>query len=77
MELELATTNDIINELQNRKMRFVLVGVRNSNQVAEPSTFFACQALDRKEASNLFRLGLRKFLRLNDNDLRLDRGDPI
>ncbi|GAF99486.1 unnamed protein product, partial [marine sediment metagenome] len=44
MELEFATTADIVRELRDRKMRFVLIGVENTNRDEDSPVFLAGQA---------------------------------
>lgn len=56
MELELATTEDIIRELQQRRLRFALVGVENSNRPGPLKMFSAMSGLTADEALGLTRL---------------------
>jgi hypothetical protein len=56
MDLELATMEDIINELRQRKVRFVFVGIEPSNQQAETAQISAA-AKDTTDILRLLRLG--------------------
>lgn len=70
MELELATTEDIVNELLRRQIRFAFVAVENTNS---GRLEFACcsgKGADCHEVANLFDMGRDAFQR-HDSD-----GDP-
>ena len=73
MDLELATTDDIINELRKRKMRFVFIGEINTNIKASSPTMVASQAVDRKDVFRLIRLGADEFRDVNDDWIELDQ----
>ena len=74
MDLELSTTEDIINELRKRRMRFVFIGAINTNIKTDAPTLVASQAIDRKDIFRLIRLGVDEFRRLNNGDrIELDQ----
>jgi len=73
MDLELATTDDIINELRKRKLRFVFIGEINTNIKASIPTIVASQAVDRKDVFRLIRLGVDEFRDVNDDWIELDQ----
>jgi hypothetical protein len=55
MDLALATTDDILNELQVRQMRFVFAGVENSNDPHGSRVFCAGQGMGRQDLLRLIR----------------------
>jgi len=55
MDLELATTEDILSELHRRQMRFVFAGVENSNDVRCSRVFCAGLGKGRQELLPLIR----------------------
>ena len=61
MDLELATTVEIVNELRNRGMRFVMIGVENSNRRDSESTFVAGQASCVGDIFDLLDLARAEF----------------
>lgn len=73
MDLELATTCDIIHELQRRGMRFVFVGVENTNSNREDLACLAGQGSSPQDVLELIELGQQAFARL-DNNWRYDEG---
>ncbi len=66
MNLELATTEDIINELRNREMRFVLVGILNNNRSGSESTLVAGQAGELSQVYDLLEVAYREFTEMDD-----------
>ena len=56
MELELATTDDIIAELRKRRMRFVFAGVENTNDARCAAVFSAGQARSRGDLLRMIRM---------------------
>lgn len=67
MELELATTEDIVNELLRRQIRFAFVAVENTNS---NRVEFACcsgKGADCHEVASLFDMGRDAFQR-HDGD---------
>ena len=77
MELELATTDDIVNELRKRKMRFVFIGEINTNIKESSPTMVASQAIDRKDVFRLIRLGVEEFRGVNDDPIELDQEEEL
>lgn len=55
MDLELATTRDILEELRHRDMRFAFVGLPGRNGPAE-EIYFACQGCSERDLVVLLRL---------------------
>ena len=77
MDLELSTTEDMINELRKRKMRFVFIGAINTNTKTAGSTMVASQATDRKDIFRLIGLGVNEFRRPNYDDTIDNNNDQI
>jgi ribosomal protein L18E len=73
MDLELATTDDIVNELRKRRMRFVFIGIVNRNSKEGDSSVVVAQATDRREAFRLTKLGANAFRQLNGDRIELDQ----
>ena len=73
MDLELATTDDIVNELRKRRMRFVFIGALNTNIKTSGPTMVAAQAFDCKDVFRLIRLGVDEFRHLNNDTIELDQ----
>ena len=71
MELQLATIQDMIDELRRRRVPFVLVATENSNRDGMPGAWVAGQGETRLDVLNMCRLGARTFRRLH-NDTPLD-----
>ncbi len=74
MELEFATTADIVRELRDRRMRFVLIGVENTNRDRESPVFLAGQAGGPEELVRLIELG-RQALTTLDDDFTMNDGE--
>lgn len=77
MELELATTDDIVNELRKRKMRFVFIGEINTNIKESRPSMVASLAVDRKDVFRLIRLGVEEFRGVNDDSIKLDQEEEL
>ena len=77
MDLELATTDDIINEFRQRKMRFVFIGETNTNIKSSCPTMVASQAVDRKDVFSLIKLGVEGFRGVNDDAIELDQEEGL
>jgi hypothetical protein len=75
MDLELATKEEIIKELRARKMRFVFIGVINTNAKTSNPTMLATQAIDRDDVFRLIQFGLDEFQDLNDDAVESDQED--
>jgi hypothetical protein len=73
MDLELATTDDIVNELRNRRMRFVFIGATNTNIKASGPIIVASQAVNHKDAFDLIKVGVEELQKLDDDRIELDR----
>lgn len=67
MELEIATTCDIVNELHRRGMRFVFVGVENTNSTRDDLACLAGQGTSPTDVLELIQMGHQAFARLDDN----------
>jgi hypothetical protein len=55
MDLELATTEDILDELRRRQMRFVFAGVENTNDTRCARVFCAGLGTGRQDLLRLIR----------------------
>ena len=55
MDLELATTDDILAELRRLQMRFVFAGIENSNDARCSHIFCAGQGMSRHDLLQLIR----------------------
>jgi hypothetical protein len=60
MDLELATTRDILEELRKRKLRFIFVGMTERNR-GTGELYFACQGRSAREAQAMLRLLQRRL----------------
>jgi len=56
MDLELATMNDIVDELRRRRMRFVLVAVEPSNNTTAATVMQAAQGMDVRDLVGLVKM---------------------
>lgn len=70
MDLELATTDDIIQELRSRQMRFVLVSILNDNRNGLESTLVAAQADGVTHVYDLLEVAYREFTEMNDRQFK-------
>ena len=66
MDLELATTEDILSEFHRRQMRFVFAGVENSNDIRCSRVFCAGLGQRRQDLLPLIRK-LHYLLRAADD----------
>jgi hypothetical protein len=73
MDLELATTDDIVNEFRNRGMRFVFIGAINTNIRTSVPTMVASQAVDQQDVLRLIRIGIDEIQHLDDDRIELDQ----
>jgi uncharacterized protein related to proFAR isomerase len=73
MNIELATTDDIVNELRKRGMRFVFIGALNTNIKASGPIMVVSQAVDRKDVFRLISLGVDELLHTDDDRIELDQ----
>ncbi len=67
MDLELATTHDILMELRRRKMHFAFVGAETRNRMPG-NTFFACYGDSRLEILQLLRLMRARVIQAGGSD---------
>lgn len=76
MDIELATIQDMIDELRRRRIPFVLVATEPSNRRAGADAWVAGQAETQLDVLNLCRLGARTFRRSHEEpespDVTLD-----
>ena len=68
MELELATTDQIAQELRTRKQRFVLVARENTNRGDSGEVLIAGQAESSLDILRLCRQGARAFAELHKEE---------
>jgi hypothetical protein len=68
MELELATTDQIAQELRRRKQRFVLVARENTNRTDGGDVLIAGQAESALDVLRLCRQGARAFAELHQKE---------
>ena len=61
MDLELATTEDIANELLNRQIRFAFVVIESSNSLRPQVACFSGKGADHRDVSDLFEFGREVF----------------
>ena len=61
MDLELATIEDIIDELARRQMRFVFVGVEHTNSHRDSLACVAGRGVDEGDVMHLFAAGKQAF----------------
>ena len=61
MDLELATLEDIANELASRELRFALVAIEDTNAQFADAVWFAGQGVNHQDVSNLFEAGRQVF----------------
>lgn len=67
MDLQLATIEDMVDELRRRKTSFVMVAVENTNRQNETDAWVAGQAETPLHVLQLCRLGAKAFRKMNDN----------
>lgn len=61
MDLELATTEDIANELLNRQIRFAFVVIESTNTPRTKVACFSGKGVDHQDVSDLFEFGREVF----------------
>ena len=66
MELEFATTRDIVDELQRRNMRFIFVGTENTNSSRKDATCISAQGTSMDDVLSLVKIGEDAFLNLDE-----------
>jgi hypothetical protein len=69
VDLQLATIQDMIDELRQRRVPFVLVATENTNRVADTHAWIAGQGATPLDVLNLCRLGAKTFGRLHGEDV--------
>jgi hypothetical protein len=67
MDLELATTAEILEELRNREMHFIFVGMPNRNR-ARHEIYCACQGVSQDELLRLLLLAQHCLIRNDASD---------
>lgn len=72
MDLELATTDDIVNELRSRRMRFVFIGATHTNINASGPIVVESQAVNHRDAFDLIKVGVEELQKLDDDRIELD-----
>ena len=63
MDLELATTEDIANELLKRQIRFAFVVIESTNTPRPQVACFSGKGADHQDVSDLFEIGRDVFER--------------
>ena len=66
MELELATIEDIANELLAREIRFAFIAIEDTNTPRREFACFSGKGVDYQDISNLFGFGREVIERSND-----------
>jgi hypothetical protein len=61
MDLQLATTEDIANELLERQIRFVFLAIENMNTPRAQSACFSGKGVDHQDVLELFEFGREAF----------------
>jgi len=61
MELELATTEDIVKELLQRQIRFAFVAIEDTNTHRTETACFSGKGVDERDVSDLFEIGREVF----------------
>lgn len=72
MELELATTDDIIRELRRRRKRFLFVGFETSNRQDKNLIVSAAQGTSRTDLLQLLAFARRTFTNLEKDGRESD-----
>ena len=67
MDLELATTAEILEELRNRGMHFVFVGMSGRNR-ARNDIYCACQGVSQGELLRMLRLAQHRLTQNDESD---------
>ena len=67
MDLELATTEDMLMELRRRQVHFVYVGSQNTN-AAQGEIVYAYQGTSRRELACMLRLVFKRLFRQGSDD---------
>ncbi len=63
MDLELATLNDIVDELRRRRMRFVMVAVEPSNNTTSATVMHAAQGMDVRDLVGLVKMAWHEVMK--------------
>lgn len=75
-DLELATTEDLVNELLKRRIRFAFVALEDTNTRRSTLVCFSGKSVDPQDMFDLFELGREVFESGNDeNDTLRNRYD--
>jgi hypothetical protein len=67
MDLELATTEDMLMELRRRQAHFVFIGQQNTN-ARQGEIFYAYQGASRQELAQMLRFVLKRVLTAGADD---------
>ena len=70
MELQLATIEDIAEELRRRKMSYALVAVENTNRKDNTNAWVAGQGESHLHVMRLCRIGARAFRKQHNKGAR-------
>ena len=77
MDIELATIQDMIDELRRRRVPFVLVATEPSNRRTGMDAWVAGQGETQLDVLNLCRLGARTFRRSHDESDTFGPGGDV
>lgn len=66
MDLELATLNDMVEELRRRRTRFVLVAVEPNNHASTATVMHAAQGMDVRDLVGLVKMAWQEVMRHSD-----------
>jgi len=75
MELQLATTEDLVNELKRRRLRFVFVAVEDTNSARDDLFCVAGRGNSSDDLMHLIQLGQEAFSTLEDQSEGADEDD--
>ena len=67
MDLELATTMEILEELRNREMHFIFVGIPTRNRACH-EIYYACQGVSQGELLLMVRLAQHRLIRNDESN---------
>jgi len=70
MDLQLATIQDIAEELRNRKLSYALVAVENTNRTHDTNAWVAGQGESHLHVMRLCRIGARAFRKQRNQDTK-------
>lgn len=76
MDLELATLNDMVDELRRRRMRFVVVAVEPNNHASAATVMHAAQGMDVRDLVGLVKMAWVEVMRQNEGGTSSGTGAP-